>query len=122
MTFAELLLLVSATSVDASSMCPSQDAIPFDASIAEVHDTLSHGAIYEVVVMIPLRFRGLEFKSVELTYGKVEEFRIPLDNQEHQEEARASFLISSRYVDGLELSFHFAFEDCEFSSQQQLWP
>lgn len=102
----------------AVSSCPDESEFPISIKITEEEAVGNHQPLKEISMSLALDYKGLDLVTLQLQYGEVSEFIIPLAYSQKQGKAYASFLISQQYISSLEVFYAYSGKGCDIAVQK----
>jgi len=116
------VLLAFLQSSVAFANCGESLDVPVDVEFNYEYSNDRHLPLVAVTVSLPAEVESYTLTTFELTYGEVEEFRIPLHTETSDGMVHTRFTVSQSYISGLELGLHFSSGTCDVYIQRLLKP
>ncbi|GAB1269065.1 hypothetical protein NBRC116493_23180 [Aurantivibrio infirmus] len=112
-----IVLVILALSFSAHS-CPEKSDFPIDIKITEEAQTDNHIPLKAISMSLLLEHKGLNLVAIQLLYGEVSEFVIPLEYGKDRGKAHTRFSISQRYMSSLEVLYIYSGSGCNVAVQK----
>jgi len=114
------IFLVIAISQTLYAACPDGAEIPLVVEVTSEAASSNHEGLENISVTLPFQFAETQLTSLELLYGEVYEFIIPLAYKIESGKAIAGFSISKSYLSSLELGYKYSGGSCNVSAYRQI--